>query len=451
MTHEQRPGFGKGKCMMYYDTVKRQLTQQELDGNFEQLMLRAKRLGAQDMPVTLRNDLTRPLTPRARDTKFQSLELAVKKARYGDGPYPAAEYIFDGATVLPVGITFSRSGTATYIKNGRILTAGVDEPVFEDGGFRVWTSVTNLFSEGTLKILPTYLPPPDLEAINSDLGGGFRVHISEGGDYRVYFRGGAPDIVEGEVYTCAVLVKGDGVEELKSELFYFPSGSNTSNSSPTRTIKVEDYTWLIYTATATQDGLSGTFGYRLIGRTLPETEFLYVGIYEGEPSYPVIVPTNGQPETMPADYASIRGTAFQQIFNPQEGAVVFDVSNSWVSGASAEFLNIYDAAEDPTLGLLVGSSSSGYLRARVFGVYYAFDGADRLYDMPRFKLGFSWNAQEFKFFVNGEHYETVPMFDGWGDSTSLIMSHNNFPSDWHSLLFFKSAPTDEQMEALTNA
>src|SRR5690625_3776051 len=146
MTHEQRPGFGKGKCMIYYDTVKRQLTQQELDGNFEQLMLRAKRLGAQDMPITLRKDLTRPLTPREMDTNFQSLELAVKKARYGDGPYPAAEYIFDGATVLPVGITFSRSGTATYIKNGRILTAGVDEPVFEDGGLRLEPQATNLVS-----------------------------------------------------------------------------------------------------------------------------------------------------------------------------------------------------------------------------------------------------------------------------------------------------------------
>src|SRR5690625_4028424 len=41
-------------------------------------------------------------------------------------------------------ITFSRSGTATYIKNGRLLTAGVDEPVFERGGLRVWPSVTNL-------------------------------------------------------------------------------------------------------------------------------------------------------------------------------------------------------------------------------------------------------------------------------------------------------------------
>src|SRR5690625_2050968 len=145
MTPEQRRGFGKGRCMIYYGTVKRQLTQQEIDGNLEQLMLRAKRLGAQDMPITLRKDLTRPLTPREMDTNFQSLDLAVKKARYGDGPYPAAEYIFDGATVLPAGITFSRSGEATYIKNGKLLTAGVDEPVFERGGLRVWPSVTNLY------------------------------------------------------------------------------------------------------------------------------------------------------------------------------------------------------------------------------------------------------------------------------------------------------------------
>src|SRR5690625_5054682 len=129
--------------MIYYDTVKSQLTQQELDGNFEQLLLKARKLGA-DMPITLRKDLTRPLTPREMDTNFQSLDLAVKKARYGDGPYPAAEYIFDGATVLPAGITFTRSGEATYIKNGRLLTADIDEPVFERGGLRLWVDVTNL-------------------------------------------------------------------------------------------------------------------------------------------------------------------------------------------------------------------------------------------------------------------------------------------------------------------
>src|SRR5699024_9195699 len=148
MTHEQRPGFGKGKCMIYYDTVKRQLTQQELDGNFEQLMLRAKRLGAQDMPITRRKDLTRPLTPREMDTNFQSLELAVKKARYGDGPYPAAEYIFDGATVLPVGITFSRPSKAWSWRNGVLVEYDVDEPVFEDGGLRLEPRGTN-YVQGT--------------------------------------------------------------------------------------------------------------------------------------------------------------------------------------------------------------------------------------------------------------------------------------------------------------
>src|SRR5690625_4576047 len=128
--------------MIYYDTVKSQLTQQELDGNFEQLLLKARKLGA-DMSLTLRKDLTRPLTPREMDTNFQSLDLAVKKARYGDGPYPAAEYIFDGATVLPAGITFTRSGEATYIKNGRLLTADIDEPVFEHGGPRLELQRTN--------------------------------------------------------------------------------------------------------------------------------------------------------------------------------------------------------------------------------------------------------------------------------------------------------------------
>src|SRR5699024_6639836 len=44
-------------------------------------------------------------------------------------------------------ITFTRSGEATYIKNGRLLTAGVDEPVFEDGGLRLEPQGTNFLKE----------------------------------------------------------------------------------------------------------------------------------------------------------------------------------------------------------------------------------------------------------------------------------------------------------------
>src|SRR5690625_2075010 len=133
--------------MIYYENIKRQLTQQELDGNFEQLLLKARKRGA-DMSLTLRKDLTRPLTAREMDSDFQSLDLAVKRALYGDGPYPSADFIFDGATVLPAGLTFSRPSKAWGWRNGVLVEYDVDEPVFEDGGLRLEPRGTN-YVQGT--------------------------------------------------------------------------------------------------------------------------------------------------------------------------------------------------------------------------------------------------------------------------------------------------------------
>src|SRR5699024_8244309 len=53
-------------------------------------------------------------------------------------------------------ITFSRSGTATYIKNGKLLTAGIDEPVFERGGLRLWGDVTNLYPYNNRLVSDSY-------------------------------------------------------------------------------------------------------------------------------------------------------------------------------------------------------------------------------------------------------------------------------------------------------
>src|SRR5690625_1401062 len=96
--------------------------------------------------LVLRKNLNRPLAPSEMDGNFRLIDEALKRAEYGDGPYPVADYIFDGATVLPGGIDFSRPGDATYIRDGQLLTAGVDEPVFEDGGLRLWPQVTNYVS-----------------------------------------------------------------------------------------------------------------------------------------------------------------------------------------------------------------------------------------------------------------------------------------------------------------
>jgi len=424
MTHEQRPGFGKGKCMIYYDTVKRQLTQQELDGNFEQLMLRAKRLGAQDMPITLRKDLTRPLTPREMDTNFQSLELAVKKARYGDGPYPAAEYIFDGATVLPVGITFSRSGTATYIKNGRILTAGVDEPVFERGGLRVWPSVTN-YSPNFLS--PSWEAGTGVAEVTrgvQDIGGGSSairaiglrgVGDSATGSNIRFLEFRAP--ADGPITFSAWVRKigGEGVPRFRLQ---------SERSSPSKS----DGSWEFVSVTHHYTEAQGVRVIIGSEEGAMDVELCFPQIQMGSIANPY-VPTSEDPETMPADNASILGAAFSSIFNPNQGALVLPHSS-------------YGEGNIITLGGLQVARTEDGLELNNTAIPDTEDAKQNL------KL--RWGSNGLDVFVgNTKALHDIPLPANWGDADSLVLADNDSAGKYiDRLAMLTEAPTGSNMEGM---
>src|SRR5690625_5110290 len=92
---------------------------------------------------------------------YDQIYAQLWSARYPGIPAPSFYQEFGGgASLLDPRITFSRSGEATYIKNGKLLTAGVDEPVFENGGLRLWGGVTNL-NTGTDNMIINNTPSPD--------------------------------------------------------------------------------------------------------------------------------------------------------------------------------------------------------------------------------------------------------------------------------------------------
>src|SRR5690625_2505187 len=130
-------------------------------------------------------------------------------ARYPGIPAPSFYQEFGGgASLLDPRITFSRSGEATYIKNGRLLTADIDEPVFEHGGFRVWPSVTNLLPySNSLDMWPEN-DGFDLEEIGAD--GDlltWRALVSQPLSVaRLFIRDVLPD-VDGKTYTYTCYVK----------------------------------------------------------------------------------------------------------------------------------------------------------------------------------------------------------------------------------------------------
>src|SRR5690625_2581314 len=267
-------------------------------------------------------------------------------ARYPGIPAPSFYQEFGGgASLLDPRITFSRSGEATYIKNGRMHTAGVGEPVFEDGGLRVWSSVTNLLPYANqLDMWSIRNSGFDLESIGAG-DGLFTWSASVNTPENVvglYMDSVLPD-VDGKIYTYTCYVKR--AESFEGTLRV---GNHTSAAGKWSVEINADGTiapYVVYgEALVTEyDAESGflRFTFRAEEGTDPsvfiraDTSEAQVGdpvfkignqmVVEGDGINP-FVPTDDTPETMPADNARIRGSAFQQMFNPQEGAVVVDAT-----------------------------------------------------------------------------------------------------------------------------
>lgn len=118
--------------MNYTQILERTLDNDEVDFNLDALRLKVEVATGASMPVLLRSEAKRPLTAAEMDNNFQSLDLAVQQALYGDGPKPSLDLRFSGAKFLDPRISFTRASKATYWgADGKLHEAGVNEPRFE--------------------------------------------------------------------------------------------------------------------------------------------------------------------------------------------------------------------------------------------------------------------------------------------------------------------------------
>src|SRR5690625_4673521 len=384
---------------------------------------------------------------------YDQIYAQIWSARYPGIPAPSFYQEFGGgASLLNPRITFSRSGEATYIKNGKLLTAGVDEPVFENGGLRVWPSVTNYVLNNT---------DFDDNGNNSNLsfetiqdgfvGSAVKITALADGGSEVNPNGTAypdgsgysdkPNILRGALVkkTGSFLRVVVGTSSSSaSTVFDSHSGAFLqvgSNVLGHGAVSVGEW-WWVWSVTVPVSSssvqmriwFSSGDGYTtaVAGDELI-VSYVYFGYDRSE--YPLLVKTDNEITTRAADNARIEGAAFSSIFNPNQGALVLPHSS-------------FGEGNIITLGGLQVARTEDGLELNNTAIPDTEDAKQNL------KL--RWGSNGLDVFVgNTKALHDIPLPSGWGDADSLVLADNDSIGKYiDRLAMLTEAPTDEQMEVM---
>lgn len=423
-----------------------------------------------DTPVTVQNGL--PYN-------------ASGKLCVGDGTTPAPVFSqnFVGATALNPLITLTRPGSSAYIEDGILKFAAPNEPVFEDGAWRLRPQETNLLlgsqgyfsnpsywmgvGSGPITVSPNTTIAPDLTltadtitAGNAVYGGVLRsllgatylanttytmsVFVKAGTYHRVGLRpsGGAFEATGGNKYAWFDLTTGAftnvvaGVGEItKGTAIQLANGwwwlsvtYRTGASAPTNVTDIA----MVSSTGQTQYTPAGTETVHVWGAQ----------VNTGDPI--PYIPTTSSQVTRPADNASIQGADFAGVWNPQEGAILLDFVASNTTD-NRGFLQLFQgAALNGTIRLYVNTITNTPYAPASFGVKYLGPL------VPEGSIiGFTWQAGgALESWHNAVKKGSTP---GWPtDVGSMLLPGSAVPILLRRLRIFRQRPSDAQMEALTS-
>lgn len=330
--------------------------------------------------------------------------------------------------------TFSRSTPAWYWKNGVLVEAGIDEPVFEDGALRLEASQTEFIPNNTVlsstnanwtarKVDDPQIPYAyEFEFVSGTTTGHINTNVPT---YP------ATNIVP----SSGQYVIGVAVKKTVNDAFI-----RSSSSSAAAILVLNTRTGdVVHRGQQSQDKVIDLGGWWLISLTstgliassrqwrIYASDNYVSGSSPSEPSpgHKVVIAlpsfrdslvfdsspimTSDSAVTRAADSFSLTGEAFQRVFNPNEGALVFKIGEG-------------SAAPKVILGPLeFDNMQSGEA------------------------LALAWHNDEFKVFRDGAA-------DGTFTQDMTGADELKFESMYlKSLSLYTTRPTDAEMEALTSA
>lgn len=405
----------------------------------------------------------------------------LRRAEYGDGPYPVFDQVFGAnARFLDPRITLTRPGKSWRTVNGVLREYDVDEPCLTGDGWSVRPAETNLLKnsdtlEGWVLSSGVRVEDSGIAALGSDKNW---VALGEGVDeiVRTHYFGdvSAAAIGAGVKATASMWVRkmsgGRYVGFLANDatssnnwLATIDPATGDVGAAAGATVKVIDespdaYRFNVtYTTAATTANLQVRLAHTLTGAQSYQGDGR-VGAYifgvqfnTGDPI--PYIPTTTTAVTRPADNASIQGAAFAEVFNPMEGAIIFDVvqpafypsSNGWMVGLND--------------GTLSGTGIAGFYNRPADSNFNFLGNAIIGPTIPlgtRIRGGLRWDGSAWSAALNGAVLDTKPIV---GDPANLnqlwlggLITGSGLKSivSVRRLTIFNRRPSDAQMEALTS-
>lgn len=405
-------------------------------------------------------------------------------------PAPAFYQEFGGgASLLDPRITFTRASDSWYFKDGVLVKADVNEPVFENGAQRLEPSATNLFGYSSNFESASTKDNCTIEFIDDDplFPNGYSKVTDDSTSDRHGFRDSRGRSTTDNPVLIRYLVRPWG------GLRYIAFGQALPTSASNTAILDTD------TGAVTSSISSGIYGAIYRGSGWWEVYFQYPSlqsaggngyaslycsagpiysntIYSGTGTQGFLVAaaqatellsidnsfifTNGTNVTRAADNFSIVGQDFADVFNPNEGAIVLEVDDiGIVPSVYAYIFDINDGTTTNRFGARIATATGNleFARSATTGGGSGSSSSPIALNAHN-KIAVCWKPGEgyAAGFLNGEKVFEFPndVFDisfldrfmlarfGSSAQRARLLCKN--------LMLFKYCPSDAQLEALTS-
>lgn len=468
--------------MIYQHDVGRGLTNDEADFNLDTLRARYKTLTGQDMPVTLRRDLARPLTPREMDANVQGLDQALMRAEYGDGPYPVFDQVFGaGARFLDPRITLSRPGKSWRTVNGVLREYDVNEPCLTGDGWSVRPAETNLVwpsedltsarynksrcsASDTLSIQGWTLQKitgtensANGAVIHSPVG---TIVGTNGAVSATIYHASSPTWACLQISDTPANNGGRCWVNLASGELGSTQLFGSGFSAPTATVEVLGVGLVRVHLKATcpaNSEIRTQIRPRVPGNLMFDVNIgdeSYAGCVSVNAGDPIpYIPTTDSAVTRPADNASIQGDAFASVWNPMEGAVLLDGVFIGQRGTINSTFSTSRIIQTPLFYLYPSGANNRLYLVNKTVTNEAYTSADGFFDGSRNKIAVSWENMTLKLALNGEIRITLPYTEPLTSTDGVFIRASNSARLTHLIKRFRvfdRALSDAQMEAMTS-